>query len=75
MKHSLVVWMPYAISIISIYVLIIAGKKHPFTWHFAVIEQLLWITWILISKNYGLLPITIFVLISCIRNIFLWREP
>lgn len=73
MREMLIVYLPYAISVIGSYQIWTAGDKKWYTWLIAMGNQVLWSTWIVISANWGLLPFNIVCWILYVRNHLRWR--
>lgn len=59
MKNAIVTYLPWALSAITIYTMILAGDKRRHTWAVSLGNQALWLTWILVSGTYGLLPMNV----------------
>lgn len=74
MKHLIVIYLPYLLSAISIAQIVMAGNKHPNAWLLGLANQVLWLTWILTSQNYGLLPMNLAIWVVYTRNHFKWKK-
>lgn len=71
--HKLIVeYLPYLLSCITIYQLVLAGNMHKNAWLVGLCNQVLWLTWILSSGTYGLLPMNLAVWVVYTRNHFKW---
>lgn len=73
--HKLIVeYLPYLLSCITIYQLVLAGNMHKNAWLVGLCNQVLWLTWILASGTYGLLPMNLAVWVVYTRNHFKWGK-
>lgn len=71
-----VFWMPFLLSAITIWMTLLAGNKHPKAWLVGLVNQLLWLLWIVASGSYGLLPMNIALWLVYGRNHLRWqKEP
>lgn len=73
-REALVQYMPWLLSLLSVYMIKLAGDGHKKTWLLGLFNQLLWVTWILASKSYGLLPMNAALWYMYIRNHIKWKE-
>lgn len=69
------VYLPWLLSVITIYTMWQAGNKNKWTWAIGGANQLLWFTWILSASAWGLLPMNIAMCIIYARNHFKWAKP
>jgi len=74
MKHLIITYLPYVLSTITIYQVFLAGNKNVHAWIIGMGNQVLWLTWILVSQNYGLLPMNVAMWVLYTRNHFKWRK-
>lgn len=74
MQHVITTYLPYLLSVISIYQIILAGNKAKHAWAVGLGNQSLWLTWILVSANYGFLPMNIAIWIVYTRNHLKWNR-
>lgn len=65
--------IPWILSAITIYMFILAGNKKKSAWIVGLVNQLLWLIWIIISENWGLVPMNIALWIVYSRNYLKWR--
>lgn len=63
---------PWALSAITIYTMFLAGDKNPNTWLIGLMNQALWLTWILASETWGLLPMNLALWVVYTRNHMKW---
>jgi hypothetical protein len=74
MKHLIITYLPYLLSTITIYQVFLAGNKNVHAWIIGIGNQVLWLTWILVSQNYGLLPMNVAMWVLYTRNHFKWKK-
>lgn len=65
--------LPWVLSALTIFTMYLAGSKNPGTWTIGLINQGLWLAWILGTENYGFLPMNIALWIVYWRNHRKWR--
>lgn len=65
--------LPWLLSIITIYMTILAGNKHKNAWIVGLINQALWTLWIITTKTHGLLPMNIALWFLYGRNHLKWN--
>ncbi len=75
MRENLVFYMPWLLSAITIYMTILAGNKTRWAWAVGLVNQALWLVWIMASASYGLLPMNIALWILYGRNHLKWMKP
>lgn len=66
--------IPYFLSAITIYMFILAGNKTRHAWLVGLANQLLWLSWIVLTQTWGLLPMNIALWIVYTRNYLKWAE-
>jgi hypothetical protein len=71
---DLVSYLPWLLSAISIWQTVLAGNLNRNAWLIGLFNQVLWLIWIILSKNWGLLPMNIAMWIVYIRNHRKWRK-
>lgn len=74
MKQFVIVYLPWVLSGITIWMNILAGNLHKSSWLIGLIGQVLWLVWILISENWGFLPLNITLWIIYFRNHRKWNR-
>ncbi len=67
-------YLPWLLSVIIIYQALLAGNKHKYAWLVGEGNQALWLLWIIVSKNYGFLPMNIALWIVFTRNHLKWNK-
>ena len=50
--------LPWALSGLTVLMMVLAGNKHRHAWTLGLANQTLWLTWILTDRAWGLLPLT-----------------
>ncbi len=73
MKATIVTYLPWLLSVITIYMTILAGNKHRHAWAVGLAAQALWLVWIIASQAWGLIPMNIALWIVYARNHMKWR--
>jgi len=74
MKDIIIKYLPYLLSAITIYMFLLAGNKNKNAWLIGLLNQFLWLTWILFSSAWGLLPMNIALWIVYGRNYLKWKK-
>lgn len=74
MDKIVINYLPYVMSIFTIYIFLLAGNKNKNTWLIALFSQVLWLIWILNVKIWGLLPGHIALWVVFCRNYLKWRN-
>lgn len=72
---DLIKYMPWFLSVITIYMTILAGNKNKYAWGVGLINQALWLTWIIKSGQYGFLPMNVALWFVYFRNHLKWVRP
>ena len=74
MQQTIVQYLPWLLSVLTIYMTILAGNKTRWAWLVGLINQALWLSWIVASASWGLLPMNFALWIVYARNHLLWRD-
>lgn len=64
--------LPWFMSAITIYTMFLAGNQHRHTWLLGLVNQALWLSWILMVEAWGLLPMNLALWIVYARNHWKW---
>ena len=64
---------PWAMSLLTISMMLMAGSKHPDAWMVGLANQLLWLIWICTVGAWGLLPMNLALWAVYARNHLKWR--
>jgi len=71
----LVSTLPWLLSVITIWMTVLAGNKHPSAWLIGLVNQFLWLVWIVLAGAYGLLPMNLALWMVYGRNHLKWNSP
>lgn len=66
--------LPWILSTLTICMTWLAGNKYRYTWALGLLNQALWLVWILVTHTWGLLPMNIALWCIYLRNHFHWRR-
>ena len=66
-------YLPWLLSAITIWMTLLAGNQHPKAWLVGLVNQALWLAWIVSMHAWGLLPLTAALCIVYARNHIKWR--
>lgn len=75
MRETLTIYMPWLLSVITIYMTVLAGNKTRWAWAIGLCNQALWLVWIFASQSWGLLPMNAALWIVYGRNHLKWMRP
>lgn len=67
-------YLPWLLSLVTIYMTILAGNKHPKAWAIGLLNQALWLVWIVASSAWGLLPMNLALWVVYARNHSRWAK-
>lgn len=65
-------YLPFLLSGVTIWMTLMAGNKHPKAWAVGLVNQALWLVWIVSTSAWGLLPMNIALWVVYGRNHFKW---
>ena len=68
------IYFPWLLSVITIYMTVLAGNKSKRAWLFGLLNQALWLVWIITTANWGLLPMNFALWIVYARNHLKWNK-
>ena len=74
MSEAIRDYLPWLLSAITIYMTILAGNKSRNAWLFGLLNQALWLLWILTTGAYGLLPMNAALWLLYARNHLKWSK-
>lgn len=74
MRELITAYLPWLISVITITQIVMAGNKHRHAWAVGLGNQAFWLTWIIASASWGLLPMNAVIWIVYVRNHMKWRS-
>jgi len=66
--------LPYILSALTIYTMFLAGNNKKYAWIVGLINQFLWLLWIIIMHTWGLLPMNIALWVVYTRNHLKWNN-
>lgn len=72
MRDNFNTYLPWLMSVITIWMTLLAGNKHPKAWLVGIFNQALWLGWIVSSETWGLVPMNIALWVVYVRNHFKW---
>lgn len=72
MKEAVITYLPYLLSALTIYSMLLAGNKKRGAWLVGLANQFLWLVWIILTTSWGLLPMNIALWIVYGRNYLKW---
>lgn len=67
-------YLPWLLSVITIWMTVLAGNKHRSAWVVGLVNQALWLVWIIASDAYGLLPMNAALWVAYTRNHIKWSN-
>lgn len=65
-------YLPWLLSAITIWMNVLAGSKHNSAWLVGLINQALWLVWIVATQTWGLVPMNIALWVVYGRNHRRW---
>lgn len=74
MREQIITYLPWLLSVITIWMTVLAGNKHPSAWAIGFANQGLWLGWIVASEAWGLLPMNLALWIVYARNHWQWNK-
>jgi hypothetical protein len=66
--------LPYLLSAISIYMVMLTGKKRAVGWFVGLFGQIGWSVWILYTGTMGLIPMNLTLWFLYLKNYVAWEE-
>lgn len=66
-------YLPWLMSAITIYMTVLAGNKSKNAWIVGLGNQLLWLTWIIATGTWGLIPMNLALWTIYLRNHIKWN--
>lgn len=64
--------LPWLMSAVTIWMTLLAGNKHKSAWLVGLFNQALWLSWIISTSTWGLIPMNIALWIVYARNHWRW---
>ena len=75
LREATIIYLPWLLSVITIWMTVLAGNKHQSAWLVGLVNQALWLAWIVASASWGLLPMNFALWIVYGRNHWKWSQP
>lgn len=72
MRDLIAAYLPWLMSAITIWMTLLAGNKHRLAWAIGLGNQALWLTWIVVTGAWGLLPMNAALWVVYARNHLKW---
>lgn len=69
----IVTYLPWLMSAMTIWMTLLAGNNNKHAWAVGLVNQIFWVTWIIASETWGLIPMSIALGIVYARNHFKWN--
>ncbi|SCW95437.1 hypothetical protein [Ancylobacter rudongensis] len=63
-------YLPWLLSLITLWSIVLAGHGQPGAWLLGAANQVLWMIWIVASASWGLMPLTVALGAVYLRNHF-----
>ncbi len=73
MTAAIVLYLPWLLSAITIWMTLLAGNLHRRAWLVGLLNQGLWLVWIVLSATWGLIPLNIALWVVYWRNNKKWK--
>jgi hypothetical protein len=73
MTETVETYLPALLSIITIWMTLMAGNKHPNAWLIGLGNQLLWLIWICVAQQWWFLPMNFAMWLVYLRNHLKWN--
>lgn len=74
MKHTVIEYLPYLMSFLSYLMMHLVGNKNTLGWALGLMNQSLWFTWVILSEQWGFLPMVLIFTFAYIRNYLKWKK-
>lgn len=68
------IYLPWLLSALTIWMTMLAGNKNRHAWAIGIVNQGLWLIWIVVSRSWGLIPMNIALWIVYARNHWKWNK-
>jgi hypothetical protein len=74
LNSLLVDYLPWVISLATIYMIFLVGNKDIKGWVVSFFCQVLWTTFILASESWGLMPLNVAMYYLTVSNFIKWKK-
>jgi hypothetical protein len=72
MREAVVDYLPWLLSAITIWMTLLAGNKSRSAWSVGLLNQLLWLVWIVAAQSWGMMPMNLALWVVYGRNYLKW---
>lgn len=66
--------LPFVTGVLTLVVMWLAGSRRTSAWVVGLVNQVLWIAFIVVFEAWGLLPLSIALIFIYGRNLLRWRR-
>ena len=66
--------LPYILSALTVYQLVLAGKKDKKAWVIGILIQPVWLCWMYLSQEWGFIPLNVAMWYVSITNYIKWNR-
>ena len=73
-KNLITQYLPYFISVLTLYTVKITGDKNKNAWILTMLNQMLWLLWIFVSGNSGFIILNLGIIYLSVVNHFKWKK-
>ena len=73
MKTQIIFYLPFLLSIVTIWMTLLAGNFHRSAWLVGLVNQALWLVWIVMSETWGLIPLNLALWVVYAHNHYKWH--
>lgn len=73
MTENIVLYLPWLLSAITIYMTLLAGNLNRWAWAVGLGNQALWMLWIVSAQAWGFIPLNLALWIVYARNHMKWN--
>ncbi len=74
MSEAIRIYLPWLMSAVTLYTMWAAGDRKAMAWAVGLGNQVLWLTWIIATAAWGLLPMTFALCFVYGRNLLKWND-
>lgn len=73
-RDLIVLGLPWLLSALTIWMTLTAGSKWRWAWSIGLVNNFLWLVWVLASASWGLLPMNVVLWVVYTRNHLKWMR-
>jgi len=66
--------LPWAMSLMTVIAIELQGRKWAHAWAFSLCGQVFWFAWIVLSQQWGFLPMAVVLTVLYARNHYRWHQ-